>query len=134
MRKLLKNVTLSILVVLILSNGAHADEWVEIFYGSDGGVFYAPKNTLQKVELSTVGTIREGEFKLVPPPNPDFAYMLALYRVDCQRHTLIPLSASLYARDGSVIGTDEADENVPPTSVEPGTGSEAVYHYLCGHY
>ncbi len=134
MGKLLKTVTLSVLVVLILSSTAHAGEWVRIFYSSDGGVFYARKSAFQKVGLGSASPIREGEFKLVPPQNPDFAYMLALYRVDCRQRTLMALSASLHARDGSMIESDGVDENTPPAPVEPGTGSEAVYHYLCGHY
>lgn len=134
MKKLLKTVTLSVLVVLILSDSAHAGEWVGIFYSGDGGVFYAQKNAFQKVGLDSASPLREGTFKLVPPKNPDFAYMLALYRVDCRQRTLMALSASLHARDGSVIESDGVDENTPPAPVEPGTGSEAVYHYLCGHY
>ena len=39
MKRLLKTVTLSVLVVLVLSSSAHASEWVKIFYSGDGGVF-----------------------------------------------------------------------------------------------
>ena len=134
MKKLLTSVTFSVLAILVLSGTAHAGEWIKIFYSSDGGVFYARKSAFQKVSLSDSDAVREGEFKLVPPRNPDFTYMLALYRVDCQQRTLTALSASLHARDGSVIESDGVDENTPPAPVEPGTGSEAVYHYLCGHY
>ncbi len=134
MKRLLKSVTISALMVLILSSSAYASEWIEIFYSGDGGVFYAQRNSFQKVGLDSTSPLREGEFKLVPPKNPHFAYMLALYRVDCQQRSLVALSASLHARDGTLIESDGVDENAPPAPVEPGTGSEAVYHYLCGHY
>ncbi len=134
MKRLLKSVTISTLAFFILSGNAFAGEWTEIFYSSDGGVFYARKNAFQKVGLDSSNTLREGKFKLIPPKNPDFAYMLALYRVDCNERTLVALSASLHTRDGSVIESDGVDEHAPPAPVEPGTGSEAVYHHLCGHY
>lgn len=118
---------------LFLAGSASAGEWKEIFYSSDGGVLNAQNSSFQKTGLVS-SSQPEGWFKLVPPRNPDFSYMLALYRIDCDQRTLAVLSASLHRKDGSVIESDGNDDDTQKVPVEPGTSAEAVYHHLCGHY
>ncbi len=137
MERLLKSTafrTLALPVVfLLLAGNASAGEWKEIFYSSDGSVLSAQSSNFQKAGLMS-SSQPEGWFKLIPPKNPDFSYMLALYRVDCDQRTLAALSASLHKKDGTVIEADGNDDNAPQVPVEPGTSAEAVYHHLCGHY
>lgn len=136
MKRLLKSATITTLVFLLFFSHANAGEWTEIFYSNDGGVFYAQKNTPQQNDLNTNDkTQPEGWFKLVPPRRlAEFAYMLALYRVDCNERTLVALSASLYQKNGTLIEADGIDGVATPVPIEPGTGAEAVYLHLCGHY
>ncbi len=120
-------------MLFILAGSASAGEWKDIFYSSDGGVLKAQNSSFQKTGLESASR-PEGWFKLVPPRNPDFSYMLALYRIDCDKRTLAVLSASLHRKDGSVIESDGNDDDAQQVPIEPDTSAEAVYHHLCGHY